>query len=76
MDYLVRAPTAADLEVVAGKINGCFQGAALQTGCKVNIEREILMFELRNDKALAVSPCPTAEGWLLARECARRGGQH
>lgn len=55
MDYLVRAPTAADLHIVADKVTGCFEGAARQTGCKVNIEREVLMFELRNDKALAVS---------------------
>lgn len=55
MDYLVRAPTAADLNIVADKVTGCFEGAARQTGCKVKVDREVLMFELRNDKALAVS---------------------
>lgn len=55
MDYLVRAPTAADLHIVAEKVTGCFEGAARQTGCKVQVDREVLMFELRNDKALSVS---------------------
>ncbi|BEI79732.1 hypothetical protein CcaverHIS002_0102610 [Cutaneotrichosporon cavernicola] len=53
MQYLVRAPTAADLEIVSNRVGKCFEGAALQTGCDVKIDREVLMFELRNDKALS-----------------------
>jgi amidohydrolase len=53
MDYIVRAPTAADLELVAEKVTNCFEGAARQTGCEVEVGREVLMVELRNDKALS-----------------------
>ena len=32
------APTAEELEELKAKLNGCFEGAALQTGCTADIE--------------------------------------
>ena len=37
-EWYARAPTAPELEELKAKLNGCFEGAALQTGCTCDIE--------------------------------------
>jgi amidohydrolase len=37
-EWYARAPSATELEVLKAKLNGCFEGAALQTGCTCDIE--------------------------------------
>jgi len=54
MNYLIRAPTAIELDALRERVVKCFEGAATVTGCKVNIEVGILVKELRNDFSLGV----------------------
>lgn len=35
LEFYIRAPTKTELEVLKGKIIGCFESAATGTGCKV-----------------------------------------
>lgn len=37
-EWYARAPSATELEELKKKLNGCFEGAALQTGCTCDIE--------------------------------------
>ncbi|KAG5636875.1 hypothetical protein H0H81_006536 [Sphagnurus paluster] len=49
----VRAPTRAELQVTIARVLPCFQGAALASGCEVNITRDAVgTHDLRQNGAL------------------------
>ena len=53
MEYYVRAPKKDYLEKVLERVNDCARGAALMTGCRVEIERDVNTFyDMRNDPPL------------------------
>ena len=53
MEYYVRAPEKDYLEVVLERVNNCARGAALMTGCRVEIERDVNTFyDMRNNSPL------------------------
>ena len=53
MDYYVRAPKKDYLEKVLERVNDCARGAALMTGCRVEIGRdENTFYDMRNNMPL------------------------
>ncbi|KAI0822420.1 hypothetical protein BC628DRAFT_1316738 [Trametes gibbosa] len=53
MIWYVRAPTRPEVEVAVKRVKACFEGAALATGCRAEIEMGNGTFELRQNKALS-----------------------
>ncbi|KAI0643864.1 hypothetical protein C8Q79DRAFT_914998 [Trametes meyenii] len=53
MVWYVRAPTRAEMEVAVQRIKACFEGAALATGCRVQVDMGNSTSELRQNKALS-----------------------
>ncbi|KAL1939406.1 hypothetical protein VTO73DRAFT_9962 [Trametes versicolor] len=53
MIWYVRAPTRPEVDVAVERIKKCFEGAALATGCRAQIEMGNGTFELRQNKALS-----------------------
>ena len=43
LEFAVRTPTKKELEVLKGKVIGCFEGAARATGCTVPIGSDSLI---------------------------------
>jgi len=54
MFYYVRAPTRAQMLQTVKRVIPCFEAAAVATGCelKVNLEANVVMCDLRQNKAL------------------------
>ncbi|KAI0672431.1 hypothetical protein C8Q78DRAFT_971806 [Trametes maxima] len=53
MVWYVRAPTRAEMEVAVQRIKACFEGAALATGCRVQVDMGNSTCELRQNNALS-----------------------
>ncbi|KAH9848672.1 hypothetical protein C2E23DRAFT_738932 [Lenzites betulinus] len=53
MIWYVRAPTRPEVDVAVKRIKACFEGAALATGCRAQIDMGNGTFELRQNKALS-----------------------
>ena len=43
LHYYLRAPTVEELEELKAKVEGCIQGCALATGCKVSCTNTLLL---------------------------------
>jgi amidohydrolase len=52
MNWLIRAPTRAEVIALAKRVTPCFQAAALATGCKVEVKEPTGIYDLRQNKAL------------------------
>ncbi|KAF8892888.1 hypothetical protein BD779DRAFT_1507551 [Infundibulicybe gibba] len=53
MTYHIRAPTRAEVEMIAKRVVPCFNAAGLATGCEVKIHFGGLLYDMRQNKALA-----------------------
>ncbi|PVF97123.1 hypothetical protein CPB86DRAFT_760956 [Serendipita vermifera] len=53
MKWYVRAPSAAELDVFRERVLNCFKAAALATGCRVKINVDETMCDLRQNAVLA-----------------------
>ncbi|KAG8835071.1 hypothetical protein FRC17_005424 [Serendipita sp. 399] len=53
MKWYVRAPSAAEVEVLKERVINCFKAAALSTGCKMELRMGETMFDLRQNGVLA-----------------------
>jgi len=53
LDYLVRAPTIVEVEVLCERVKACFEAAALASGCRLEYTPGIAMYDLRQNKLLA-----------------------
>ncbi|KAJ5578607.1 uncharacterized protein N7459_007571 [Penicillium hispanicum] len=55
MDCYVRSPTLAMAEELFERVKNCFEGAALQAGCTMEIQRHNAYADLRPNKPLATA---------------------
>ncbi|KAI0729486.1 hypothetical protein C8Q72DRAFT_828620 [Fomitopsis betulina] len=55
MVWYVRAPTRAEMEVSTQRVIPCFKGAALATGCRVDVKLAGATYDLRQNNALGDS---------------------
>ncbi len=54
LQYYIRAPTRAELQIVTEKLTACFQAAASATGCTVEVKQVGKVFEnLRSNQTLS-----------------------
>ncbi|CAG7847005.1 Peptidase M20 domain-containing protein 2 AltName: Full=Aminoacylase-1-like protein 2 [Serendipita indica DSM 11827] len=53
MRWLVRAPSAAEVDILRERVINCFKGAALSTGCKMELKVDRTMFDLRQNSVLS-----------------------
>ncbi|KAG9054594.1 hypothetical protein FS842_004695, partial [Serendipita sp. 407] len=53
MRWLVRAPSAAEVEILKERVTNCFKAAALSTGCKMEMRTDETMYDLRQNTMLA-----------------------
>ncbi|KAL0577296.1 hypothetical protein V5O48_004689 [Marasmius crinis-equi] len=53
MKWIVRAPTHAELQVLAEKILNCFRAASLATSCELSIRIDAAYYDLNQNAALA-----------------------
>jgi len=53
MRWLVRAPSAKEVEILRERVMACFRAAAEATGCKVEFKQRDIMYDLRQNSVLA-----------------------
>lgn len=52
LQYGVRAPTIAEVTILKGRVEKCFEAAALATGCGMTLKWTMEYYDLRNNSGL------------------------
>lgn len=55
MRFYVRAQSAKGVKALMAKVEDIFEAAGKATGCKVKIDKERMMYDLKNNLQMAVS---------------------